>query len=618
MLKFGRRCILVLTRARKRVSVALLSVPIIGLFVLIADCTHCAQEEGVPPFRTRVSRRRRLRETHTRRANAWPTRTAAGIATMSVATAIKLKAFAYHRTGPPATRPPPQGPPVWSWLCDELVAAIFARLGDVPLARLSGIDKRTFRLAKRAMKAALGLSSSQWQAFRAVLERRESVLLLGSAGSGKSHLLRLLHERLPTARICASTGAAAEKLDATTLHSTLGMTAQDVRDLSNCVLDPVADVADRVRTRAHISDRTPAAPLIVDEVSMLTARMLDFLRAVLRAGPSRCAQLVLCGDPLQLQAVKAKEEGAFHEATLVDALTTFVLDTNFRHADDEQLALILNRARRGRACQADVDWIAAHSAPEPFENSVWLFCTNREMLQHNETMVASLQGVQWTYKTTDAFTDAGKTSLWSKRNAVPRWWTALCNNGTTNLALKVGTRVMLTRNDRFDARLFNGSFGIVTEMNQRGPLVAFDCGIVQRVLPATSEVVEGGVVMCSRTQLPLEIAFGVSIHKAQGATLAHACVDVTNAFAPSHTYVALSRVRRVCDLHVRGLRLDKLNRVDRAALRFFGDAREASEARCEDLECAEDARFAMDPYDGISDEIASAALDAAEADARTL
>jgi ATP-dependent exoDNAse (exonuclease V) alpha subunit len=505
---------------------------------------------------------------------------------------------------------------VWSWLCDELVAAIFARLGDAPLARLSGIDKRTFRLAKRAMKAALGLSSSQWQAFRAVLERRESVLLLGSAGSGKSHLLRLLHARLPTARICASTGAAAEKLDATTLHSTLGMTAQDVRDLSNCAL-PVGDIADRVRARAHISDRKPAAPLIVDEVSMLTSRMLDFLRAVLRRGPSRCAQLVLCGDPLQLQAVKAKEEGAFHEAALVDALTTFVLDTNFRHADDEQLASILNRARRGRARQEDVDWIAARSAPEPFENAVWLFCTNREMLQHNETMVASLQGVQWTYTTTVEFTDAGKEGRFTSANAMPKWWKDNVQHGLQNLALKIGARVMLTRNDRFDARLFNGSFGIVTEMNQRGPLVAFDCGIVQRVLPATSEVVADGVVMCSRTQLPLEIAFGVSIHKAQGATLAHACVDVTNAFAPSHTYVALSRVRRVCDLHVRGLRLDKLNRVDRAALRFFGDAREASEARCEDLECAEDARFATDPYDGISDEIASAALDAAEADART-
>jgi ATP-dependent exoDNAse (exonuclease V) alpha subunit len=91
--------------------------------------------------------------------------------------------------------------------------------------------------------------------------------------------------------------------------------------------------------------------------------------------------------------------------------------------------------------------------------------------------------------------------------------------------------------------------------------------------------------------LPLQVAWAATIHKAQGATLDRACVDLSFSFGHAQAYVALSRVRDVKDLEIVGLTLSKLNSVDKTALRWYNEIREASEERLAALERAEETRF---------------------------
>lgn len=137
--------------------------------------------------------------------------------------AMKLDMFAYDcKKRSRVERDLPRGA-TWAKLAHADVGHILAHLTDRQLASASRLNKATHRLAKPLIPAFLGLSESQWDVFRAVLERKESVLLMGSPGTGKSFLLGILRDRMPRVLVTASTGAAAEKISASTFHSALGL-----------------------------------------------------------------------------------------------------------------------------------------------------------------------------------------------------------------------------------------------------------------------------------------------------------------------------------------------------------------------------------------------------------
>ena len=148
----------------------------------------------------------------------------------------RLRAFAYDGArvaGAPPPRPPrpprrPRRPRragacFWSLLGQDELGLVLAHLDDRQLGPLAGVNRSTHRASKAAMKRHLGLSDSQWQTFRAVLERRESVFITGSPGCGKSRLLAVLIERMRNRGVSASTGAAAEKIGGVTVHSLFGI-----------------------------------------------------------------------------------------------------------------------------------------------------------------------------------------------------------------------------------------------------------------------------------------------------------------------------------------------------------------------------------------------------------
>ena len=120
---------------------------------------------------------------------------------------MELNKFAYAGRGAPATArprlPPRRGNGHLHVLHDDLVVEVCAHFDDRQLARLANVDWRMRRLAHGAIQRCLGLSASQWAVFDAVLHKRESVLLMGAPGTGKSYLLKILSDRVCTPMVTA-------------------------------------------------------------------------------------------------------------------------------------------------------------------------------------------------------------------------------------------------------------------------------------------------------------------------------------------------------------------------------------------------------------------------------
>ena len=467
-------------------------------------------------------------------------------------------------------QPPRCGNAQWAALDNDTLLEVFGYMeDDRKVARFARLDRRTHRVARLAVQRHLRLSDSQFAVFRAVLERKENVLLMGNPGSGKSFLLKVLKERMRDPLVTASTGAAAEKIGAWTLHSALGLGLGEgtAKQIVKKQLTPVRGVV-------YPKPGMTCGQLIIDEVSMLTARVLDLaveVLALLRDG-RKLPQFVVSGDPMQLGAVGAAKEGAFYDSGLVGRLRPYVLTESFRQAQDSQFLSILNRARLGKARLDDVEWIQEHALPSAWAGAPRLFCRLAEVFDYNKEKLMELPGA------------GGNMHIYRPvvTGIVPGCgdgYSQSCKDGY--LQLKTRARVVLNRNLPEHPMLHNGSCGTVHSLAPESALVHFDAGVAIRIKPVTQEYEQNGKVVGTRTAMPLMLAWAVSIHRAQGATLDSMAVDLGRAFAPGQAYVALSRVREVHHAEIAGLSLFKLNDINRAALRFYKKCEERSHDRLE-------------------------------------
>jgi ATP-dependent DNA helicase PIF1 len=485
---------------------------------------------------------------------------------------MDLGRFAYGGQGAPSMArprlPPFRGNGHWSWLDSDALAEVCAHLDDRQLARLSNVDRRTLELARAAIRRHLGLSASQWDVFDAVLHKRESVLLMGGPGSGKSFLLKILQERARAPLTTASTGAAAERINARTIHSTLGLGLGD---------RSAKEIAKRLRggsgARRFGRGAPPSTPvldgivncrtLIVDEVSMLTAKLLRLAEQVLVELRGRLPQLVVSGDPLQLRAVAAEAEGSFYDAEVVQRLRPYVLTESFRQGENSRFLHILNAARLGKARLDDERWLRANFCPSIAKNAPKLFCRLAEVDGVNEQELHALNTAISVY--------TPKTTGTLPPHIRPYHF--------NTLRIKVGARVMLTRNlhEFADKGLHNGSCGVVLGCENDAVSVLFDNGTHAVIARYTQECEESGKVVATLAFVPLILAWAVTVHRAQGATLDSMYVDLRGCFEPGHAYVALSRVREASHAEVANLTLRELNHINKPALAFYNQC----VARCE-------------------------------------
>ncbi|MDP3560095.1 MAG: AAA family ATPase [Legionellaceae bacterium] len=386
-----------------------------------------------------------------------------------------------------------------------------------------------------------------------LLKMGKNIFLTGAAGSGKTYLLnqyiRYLKDHHVKVAVTASTGIAATHLQGTTIHSWSGIGVRDTltqRDLELLL-----------KTSRIKSNYKKTKVLIIDEVSMLHKHQLDMVdlaaRYILYNDKAFGGiQVILCGDFFQLPPVSS---GPLMEEKL------FAFEAAAWNTGDFQICYLSEQHRQGNDALLDVlNDIRSGTAgehtkvplrtrykkePEGFTKATKLYSRNINVDTINERELADIQGPEKTFTmATDGF------------SALVEGLKKSCL-AAGQLRLKIGAEVMFVKNDNA-ARYVNGTRGVVVgfEKNAGWPVVKTYDDVIIVAYPEEWKYEEGGTVRATIRQIPLRLAWAITIHKSQGMTLDAAEIDLGDAFEPGMGYVALSRVRSLT-----GLKLMNLNEM---------------------------------------------------------
>lgn len=392
-----------------------------------------------------------------------------------------------------------------------------------------------------------------------ILLTGESAFVTGPAGTGKTFLInqfiRLAKAEGKHVSVTATTGLAATHLGGTTIHSWSGIGIHD--QLPGGFADHIS------KGRREIIEKTDI--LVIDEISMLHDYRLDMVDEACRLvrkqpdTPFGGIQVVMCGDFFQLPPVNrdAARQGGFVVGSRawaeLDPVIIY-LDRQYRQREGDALLDILTSMRANDLRRRHAEQLLARvDAALPTETIAELYTTNVDVDRMNEQQLAALSGDEVLYQqhTTGA---ANYVESLSRSVLAPEV-----------LTLKQGALVMAVKNDA-SRRYVNGSTGTVIgfEPGTDYPIVEFRSGKTVTMMPDTWELRDGDKKRASISQLPLRLAWAVTVHKSQGMTLDAARIDLRRAFVPGMGYVALSRVKSLDQLYLMG--------INRMALQMSDDA----------------------------------------------
>jgi uncharacterized protein YpbB len=402
---------------------------------------------------------------------------------------------------------------------------------------------------------------------RFINHTNKNVFLTGKAGTGKTTLLRkLIKNTYKKCLVVAPTGIAAINAGGVTIHSLFQLpfgtfipVNQSPGIQGNIKLNDAFSVVKNLQmydTKRKLLRELEL--LIIDEVSMLRADLLDAIDLVLRhvrrnSYPFGGVQVLFIGDMLQLPPVVKDEEWNtlktfYNSIYFFDAQVLqknppvyIELDKIYRQADDRFVAL-LNHLRNNEMTAADYEllntYFKAGFKPSPTEGYITLTTHNYKATDLNKTFLSTLQGKSF-------FFEASIEGDFNEY-AYPIEKT---------LELKIGAQVMFVKNDNTGSqRFFNGKIGHVSKIDKETIEVKFTDGsasvavtpyswenIKYKLNEASNEIEE--TVAGTFQQYPLKLAWAITVHKSQGLTFEKAIIDIGDAFAPGQVYVALSRLR---------------------------------------------------------------------------
>ncbi|KAF8360407.1 pif-1 [Pristionchus pacificus] len=406
------------------------------------------------------------------------------------------------------------------------------------------------------------LSGEQRWIVRQVVDMRLNVFFTGAAGTGKSLVLRRIIEMFPAATtvVTAATGIAACQLGGITLHSFASIGANPLS-----VENAVKMVESK---KMAVKQWKNTTHLIIDEISMIDGHYFTMLDQVGRRirrcdDPFGGIQLIVTGDFLQLPPVKKKDEVkqfAFESPSWKESLhKTMVLKEVRRQEGDDSFVNILQQIRMGK-CDILSERALLDSKGNELEGKGVIptrLCTHTADADLiNEQKLKELDEEERIYDANDSHCvpDSMKTIVQDR------------------IILKKGAQVMLTANLDLSRQLSNGSRGVIDGFSEKKwPLVKFI---------ATNEIVE--IIphrfhirlpyledtTCIRNQIPLQLAWAISIHKSQGLTLDAVQVSLSRVFEEGQAYVALSRARSLSSLRVLDFDLSAI-RANRKVVAYY-------------------------------------------------
>ena len=391
----------------------------------------------------------------------------------------------------------------------------------------------------------------------AILLSGRSALLTGAAGTGKTYLLNTFiaqaRKRGKKVSVTATTGLAATHLGGNTIHSWSGIGVSD--HLPNNFFERLS------KTRRDVISKTDV--LIIDEISMLHDFRLDMIDKVLRTvrendQPFGGIQLVMSGDFFQLPPVNRPNEQGGGFVVYSDAWqelqpAVLYLERQYRQ-NDEQLLEILTALRTGDVRRRHVEALLVRTEIEPPDEDITeLHTVNVDVDDINIQKLAELPGEERSYQQTMTGSKIYVENL--QRSVL----------APENLAIKLGALVMAVKNS--PQKLYaNGSIGTVVDFEPltEYPVVEFRDSRRVTMVPDVWELRDGERKRASISQVPLRLAWAITVHKSQGMTLDAAKIDLRKAFVEGMGYVALSRVRDLDNLYLYG--------INRRALEVSPDA----------------------------------------------
>ena len=415
-----------------------------------------------------------------------------------------------------------------------------------------------------------------------LLKAGENVFLTGSAGAGKTYTLNqyinYLKARKVTVAITASTGIAATHMNGMTIHTWAGIGIKDA--ISE---DELKRMKERKYLKEHLEN---AQVLIIDEISMLHAKQLNLVNKVLKyfkesEEPFGGIQVIAAGDFFQLPPVGKKEERnrdkfCFMSDAWVEAKFRVCYLTEQHRQGNDYLNNILNAIRAQRISPEHIQALKQTRDQGIGDIFTRLYTHNMDVDSIN---FKHLNEIDQESRQFDAQCDGNDKLIETLKSSV---------RAPENLTLKKHAKVMFVKNN-FDLGYINGSLGEVIafeEDDEYGvlPKVKLTDGTTLTVEPETWSVDnDEGKTIASFQQIPLRLAWAITIHKSQGMTLETAEINLANTFEKGQGYVALSRLKTLNGLKLLGLN-DQALELDSLAIK--------ADRRFQELSAEADEHFA--------------------------
>ena len=417
------------------------------------------------------------------------------------------------------------------------------------------------------------LSPDQKQAVY-LIEDGDSIFVSGSAGTGKSYLLQYLKANYLDAglHITASTGIAAVNVGGQTLHSWAAI------GLANLPAEQIIENLFSAKFSKIRRKLKLAKMLAIDEISMISAPVFDLLNDLLKAvrqndQPFGGLQLILFGDFLQLPPVNRDGQLAedyqfcFQSKAWAELNPKHLLLKTVFRQEDADFVDLLNNIRFGKINDNDIQTLKSRinltdeiSAIKPTilaSHNSQVDAINQKELQkignNSQIFTAKFSG------------DSAKIDFLKKN--------CLAN---VSLELKVGAQVMMLKNTYQKEGIINGSIGVIKEFSKKSnyPIVEFGNGTVLTISPETWSLEKFDQekreikIEAEMSQIPLILAWAITIHKSQGMTLDKIKCDLSKVFADGQIYVAISRVKSLKGLYIDGLDFNKI-RANQTIVEFY-------------------------------------------------
>ncbi len=386
---------------------------------------------------------------------------------------------------------------------------------------------------------------NQSQALK-IMQAGHNIFLTGSAGTGKTFLLNQFIDYLKKKNIkvgiTASTGIAATHLGGRTIHSWVGMGIEQAMNNKSI---------EKLVKNEELKERIKEAEvLIIDEISMLDAERLDLVDQICKAVkdpflPFGGTQIIMCGDFFQLPPIDKNKQPRFAYDSFAwqdPEMKVCYLEEQFRQ-DDSKFVNILNKIRDNNAGQKDLD-LLKQRLYKPVNCPIRptkLYTHNVDVDAINDYELTRISGNEKVYN----MAEHGPKELvdFLKKSCL----------APEKLKLKVGAIVMFVKNN-FDSGYVNGTLGKVVDFDEDGyPVIKIKNGQEIILAPSSWKIEEDDRVIASIRQIPLRLAWAITVHKSQGMSLDAAEIDLSKSFERGMGYVALSRVRSLSGIRLMGI-----------------------------------------------------------------